>query len=202
MVFDSKHDFAPPTILLGLLLCPWMWGTTSKLLQGHVASTPAPTILLGLLCPWTWDISSKKIHKADSFFFFLAYLYYKFKITIYIYNTFTHSHSETLVWIRVKVDRKRMVKGLFLCPKKSSSCASWWFSGKESICQCRRHRFDPLSRKILHALHCNNWTCALDARNCNSEATSCKYWSLCTLESVLHNKRSQCNVKTCITTRE
>ena len=24
--FDSEHDFAPPTILLGLLLCPWMWG--------------------------------------------------------------------------------------------------------------------------------------------------------------------------------
>ena len=24
--FDSKHDFAPPIILLGLLLCPWMWG--------------------------------------------------------------------------------------------------------------------------------------------------------------------------------
>ena len=24
----------------------------------------------------------------------------------------------------------------------------WWFSGKESACQCRRHRFDPWSRKI------------------------------------------------------
>ena len=24
MGFDSKCDFAPPTILLGLLLCPWM----------------------------------------------------------------------------------------------------------------------------------------------------------------------------------
>ena len=23
--FDPKHDFAPPIILLGLLLCPWMW---------------------------------------------------------------------------------------------------------------------------------------------------------------------------------
>ena len=23
MGFDSKRDFAPPTILLGLLLCPW-----------------------------------------------------------------------------------------------------------------------------------------------------------------------------------
>ena len=24
--FDSKHDFAPPTVLLGLLLCLWIWG--------------------------------------------------------------------------------------------------------------------------------------------------------------------------------
>ena len=26
MGFDSKRNFAPPTGLLGLLLCPWMWG--------------------------------------------------------------------------------------------------------------------------------------------------------------------------------
>ena len=26
MWFDSKCDFTPPTILLGLFLCPWMWG--------------------------------------------------------------------------------------------------------------------------------------------------------------------------------
>ena len=26
MGFDSKCDFAPPTVLLELLLCPWMWG--------------------------------------------------------------------------------------------------------------------------------------------------------------------------------
>ena len=25
MGFDSKCDVTPPTILLGLLLCPWMW---------------------------------------------------------------------------------------------------------------------------------------------------------------------------------
>ena len=25
MGFDSKHNFAPPTIMLGLLLCPWTW---------------------------------------------------------------------------------------------------------------------------------------------------------------------------------
>ena len=26
MRFDSKWDFAPSTVLLGRLLCPWMWG--------------------------------------------------------------------------------------------------------------------------------------------------------------------------------
>ena len=26
MGFDSECEFAPPTILLGLLLCPWTWG--------------------------------------------------------------------------------------------------------------------------------------------------------------------------------
>ena len=31
--FDYKCDFAPPTILLGLLLCPWAWSISSQLLQ-------------------------------------------------------------------------------------------------------------------------------------------------------------------------
>ena len=26
MGFKSKYNFTPPTVLLGLLLCPWMWG--------------------------------------------------------------------------------------------------------------------------------------------------------------------------------
>ena len=50
MGFDSKCEFAPPTILLGLLLCPWVWGI--------LTAAPAPTILLGFLWPWTWNISS------------------------------------------------------------------------------------------------------------------------------------------------
>ena len=28
----------------------------------------------------------------------------------------------------------------------------WWFSGKESACQCGRRGFDPWSRKIPHAI--------------------------------------------------
>ena len=33
MEFDSKRGFIPPTIRLGLLLCPWMWNISLKLLQ-------------------------------------------------------------------------------------------------------------------------------------------------------------------------
>ena len=35
MGFDSKPDFALPTVLLGLLLHPWTWGISSKSLQHH-----------------------------------------------------------------------------------------------------------------------------------------------------------------------
>jgi len=59
MGFDSKCNFAPPTILLGLFLCPWMCGVFWKLLQHHAACTRAPTVLLGLLCHWMWGISLK-----------------------------------------------------------------------------------------------------------------------------------------------
>ena len=43
----------------------------------------------------------------------------------------------------------------------------WWLSGKESTYQCRRHRFDPSSGKILHAVEqlspCHSyWVCALE----------------------------------------
>ena len=33
MGFDSKCEFAPPTVLLGLLLRPWVWGISSQPLQ-------------------------------------------------------------------------------------------------------------------------------------------------------------------------
>ena len=42
MGFDSKRDFAPPTILLGLLLCPWMWDISLKSLQHSAGAVPMP----------------------------------------------------------------------------------------------------------------------------------------------------------------
>ena len=35
--------------------------------------------------------------------------------------------------------------------KKLPLGLSWWLTGKESVCQCRRHRFDPWPGKIPHA---------------------------------------------------
>ena len=46
----------------------------------------------------------------------------------------------------------------------------WWLSGKEPVCQFRRPRFDPWSRRIPqsgwgHTPH--YWTCTLELRRCN-----------------------------------
>ena len=35
--------------------------------------------------------------------------------------------------------------------QKTVGVPPWWFSGKESTCQCRRHGFNPWSGKIPHA---------------------------------------------------
>ena len=40
-MLDSKHNFPPSTILLGLLLCPWMGVISSALLLCHAATAPA-----------------------------------------------------------------------------------------------------------------------------------------------------------------
>ena len=55
MGFDSKYDFSPPIIFLGLLLCLWKWVISSKSLQHH-AATPGAFItceitrVLGEIC--------------------------------------------------------------------------------------------------------------------------------------------------------
>ena len=42
MGFVRKCSLAPPTIFLGLPLCPWMWGISSKSLQWCAAAAPVP----------------------------------------------------------------------------------------------------------------------------------------------------------------
>ena len=52
-----------------------------------------------------------------------------------------------------------------------------WLSGKEPAFQCRRHRFNPWSGKIPHAVQ-------------QLSPLSHNYWSLCVLEPVICNKGS------------
>ena len=47
---DSKCDFTPPTVLLGLLFCPCMWGISSKSFQCHTAADPVRLLLVLSYC--------------------------------------------------------------------------------------------------------------------------------------------------------
>ena len=47
--------------------------------------------------------------------------------------------SETGWWVRVQ---------MFCLPSNPQPWLPWWFSGKESACQCRRLRFNPWLGKI------------------------------------------------------
>ena len=43
--------------------------------------------------------------------------------------------------------------GLFLCTLRDIQIGlPWWLSGKESACQCRRHRFNPWTGKIPYTV--------------------------------------------------
>ena len=76
-----------------------------------------------------------------------------------------------------------------------------WLSGSESACQCRRHEFNHWSRKISHAAEqlslCTTTTepVLLSPGTTTTEPMCHNYWSLCTLESMIHKKRSHCNEK-------
>ena len=69
MGFDSKHDFTPPAILLGLPLCPWTWDTSSQSLQcvqlplqrQHHVATRMPQ---ASTFPWVRNIPVKHSMKA------------------------------------------------------------------------------------------------------------------------------------------
>ena len=78
----------------------------------------------------------------------------------------------------------------------------WWLSGKESTCQCKRHRFNPSSGKIPHAAEqlslCTTtiepvlWSLGA----ATTEPMCHNYWSPCSLEPLLSKKRRNCSEKT------
>ncbi|CAM9916482.1 unnamed protein product [Rangifer tarandus platyrhynchus] len=55
-------------------------------------------------------------------------------------NDLEERNFEIKSYTRTKIKNKNEGRGL-----------PWWIGSKESICQCRRHRFDPWTRMIPHA---------------------------------------------------
>ena len=84
---------------------------------------------------------------------------------------------------------------------KTTDGLSWWLSGKESACQCRRHGFDPWSRKILHvAEQLSPCPTTIEpvlksSRTTTPETTCHNCWCPSTLEPLIHSQRSHCSEK-------
>ena len=90
MGFDYKRDFSPPTILLGLLLCPWIWGIffggiqhspvdgcsaaccNFGVLTGEDERTSFYSTILSRPCPW------KPHHRSELFFCEFVWVFLKY----------------------------------------------------------------------------------------------------------------------------
>ena len=78
--------------------------------------------------------------------------------------------------------------------KSDSQGLPWWLSGWRSTCQCRRHRFNPWSRKIPHALEQLNpctTTCEPVLKGlwaATTEPVCHNYWSPSTRETTAIKK--------------
>ena len=72
---------------------------------------------------------------------------------------------------------------LRISPQNYKTGLPWWFSGKESACQCKRHRFDPQFGKILYAAELS--LCAT-----TTEPMHCNYWSPHILEPVSATRKA------------
>ena len=68
------------------------------------------------------------------------------------------------------------------CVRSSQLGLPWWLSGKESTCQCGRHRFYPSSGKIPHAEE------QLSPCATTVEPTWHSYWTPRALEPALHSR--------------
>ena len=98
-------------------------------------------------------------------------------------------------------EKKSHVEVCWQPSKEESIRLPWWFSGKESACQCRRHGFSPWSGKIPYALK-ELCLCATTIEPVlqspgatTTEPMCCNCWSPSALEPMLCNKESHCNEK-------
>ena len=72
----------------------------------------------------------------------------------------------------------------------------WWLRGKDSTCQCRRHRFHPRTGKVLHAAEqlspCTATIQPVLQRPgaAPTEPMGCNYWSANALEPMFRSERA------------
>ena len=107
-----------------------------------------------LLAYWVQHFNSIMFVRGKKFFLgknsqIFLYIYYTYQICVY------KSFCILLEKEHLKKDReigkhKLNEMGNYL-DKRHCKGLSWWLSGKESICQCRRHEFNPWSEKKPHA---------------------------------------------------
>ena len=95
----------------------------------------------------------------------------------------------------------KLIWTMFKKKKTKQLGLSWWLSGRESTCQCRRHRFDLWSGRIPHAAEqlspraTTYWVCALEPVNHNYRPHTLRSWSPHSPEPELHSKESHRNEK-------
>ena len=88
----------------------------------------------------------------------------------------------------------KRVKETMLKEGKEGMGLPWCLIGEESACQCRSRGFSPWSGKISHAME------QLRLCTTTTEPMCRNYWSLCTLEPMLCNKRATTMRNLCTTT--
>ena len=121
---------------------------------------------------------------------------------LHIWNCFNHKNT--------CFHLKCIIFFLFMALNKSYQAKNmglpWWYSGLDSTCQCRGHRFNPWSEMIPHATEQLS-PCATTAEPLlqGLQATTTEALEpyhlhtallkpMC-LEPVFHNKRSHCSEK-------
>ena len=77
MGFDSKRNFTPPVVVLGLLLCPWTWGIFFAGIQhSPVDDCSAVSCNFGVLAG----------ENEHTFFYFTIWIIFDHEGIITIYN--------------------------------------------------------------------------------------------------------------------
>ena len=108
-------------------------------------SSPTPGVYSNS-CPlsrWCHPTIASSVHWLSNTRFLRLTLLHPFsqdKLNFLNLMTVTHPNWSLVSWTESSNMKTSEIKWSLGLP--------WWFRGKESACQCRRHRFDPWVKKI------------------------------------------------------